>query len=325
MKKLWQLWMTTALAVLLLVGCGQKEETPVENNDNVQQQEQPAEVDEAAFPITMTDAVGNEITLEEAPKTIVSMIPSNTEILFALGLNEEIVGVNDYDNYPEEALEKEKIGGQEFNVEKILSMNPEIVFAHESMLGMGEAGLQQLRDAGVKVFVVKNAADFNETYTTIEQIGRATGKLEEAQKIVEDMKVKVEEVKEKVAKVETKKTVFVETSDVPEIYTPGKGTFMQEILDMVNAENIAADQEGWFMISPEEIVSRNPDVIIVMYSYVDGIVDSVKAREGFDTITAVQNDAVVQVDENLTSRTGPRLADGLEEIAKAIYPEAFSE
>ncbi|MFJ8067179.1 ABC transporter substrate-binding protein [Psychrobacillus sp. NPDC096426] len=322
MKKLWQLWMTSALAVLLLVGCGQKEETPVENNDNAQQEEA---VTETEFPITMTDAVENEITLEEAPKTIVSMIPSNTEILFALGLNDEIVGVNDFDNYPAEALEKEKIGGMEFNVEKIVSMNPDIVFAHESMLGMGEAGLQQIRDAGVKVFVVKNAGDFNQTYTTIEQIGRATGKLAEAQKIVEDMKAKVEEVKEKVAKVETKKTVFVETSDVPEIYTPGKGTFMQEILDMVNAENIAADQEGWFMISPEEIVSRNPDVIIVMYSYVDGIVESVKARDGFDTVTAVQNDAVVQVDENLTSRTGPRLAEGLEEIAKAIYPEVFSE
>lgn len=322
MKKLWQLWMTSALAVLLLVGCGQKEETPIADNGNVQEE---AVVDEATFPITMTDAVGEEITLEEAPKTIVSMLPSNTEILFALGLNDEIVGVNDYDNYPEEALEKEKIGGMEFNVEKILSMNPDIVFAHESMLGMGEAGLQQIRDAGVKVFVVKNAADFNETYTTIEQIGRATGKLEEAQKIVENMKAKVEEVKEKVAKVETKKTVFVETSDVPEIYTPGKGTFMQEILDMVNAENIAADQEGWFQIAPEEIVKRNPDVIIVMYSYVEGIVDSVKARDGFDSITAVKNNAVVQVDENLTSRTGPRLAEGLEEVAKAIYPEAFSE
>ncbi|WP_144512044.1 ABC transporter substrate-binding protein [Bacillus sp. FJAT-22090] len=322
MKKLWQLWMTTAIAVLLLVGCGQKEETPIADKGNTQEE---VVVDETTFPMTITDAVGEEITLEEAPKTIVSMLPSNTEILFALGLNDEIVGVNDFDNYPEEALEKEKIGGMEFNVEKILSMNPDIVFAHESMLGMGEAGLQQIRDAGVKVFVVKNAVDFNETYTTIEQIGRATGKFEEAQKIVEDMKAKVEEVKEKVAKVETKKTVFVETSDVPEIYTPGKGTFMQEILDMVNAENIAADQEGWFKIEPEEIVKRNPDVIIVMYSYVEGIVDKVKARDGFDSITAVTNNAVVQVDENLTSRTGPRLAEGLEEVAKAIYPEAFSE
>ena len=324
MKKLSQLWITSILAVLvLLAGCGTNgEKKPVENNGSTEQQ---TEQVEAAFPITITDAVDNEITLEEAPKTIVSMMPSNTEILFALGLNEEIVGVNDYDNYPEEALEKEKIGGMEFNVEKIVSMNPDIVFAHESGLGTGEAGLQQIRDAGVKVFVVKNAANFDETYSTIEQIGRATGKLEEAEKIVEDMKAKVEEVKEKVAKVETKKTVFVETSDVPEIYTPGKGTFMQEILDMVNAENIAADQEGWFKIDPEEIVNRNPDTIIVMYSYVPNIVESVKARDGFDSITAVKNNAVIQVDENLTSRTGPRLAEGLEEVAKAIYPEAFSE
>jgi len=327
MKNFWKLWMTSLLAVLLLVGCGQEEVKPEESKDNTQQEVTVDEQvsDETAFPITMTDAIGNEIILEEAPKTIVSMQPSNTEILFALGLNQEIIGVNDYDNYPEEALEKEKIGGMEFNVEKIVAMNPDIVFAHESALGMGEAGLQQIRDSGVKVYVVKNAVDFNETYTTIEEIGRATGKFEEAQKIVEDMKAKVEEVKEKVSNVETKKTVFVETSDVPEIYTPGKGTFMQEILDMVNAENIAADQEGWFKMEPEEIVNRNPDVIIVMYSYVEGIVDSVKARDGFDSITAVKNNEVVQVDENLTSRTGPRLAEGLEEVAKAIYPEAFSE
>ena len=323
MKKLWQLMIMSILATLLLVGCNGEEAAPVENSTDDTQQE--ATVEETTFPLTMTDAVGNEITLEEAPKTIVSMIPSNTEILFALGLNDEIVGVNDYDNYPAEALEKEKIGGQEFNVEKIVAMNPDIVFAHESMIGVGEAGLQQIRDAGVKVFVVKNAADFNQTYTTIEEIGRATGKLAEAQQIVEDMKAKVEEVKEKVASVETKKTVFVETSDVPDIYTAGNGTFMQEMFDMINAENIAADQEGWFKIEPEEIVSRNPDVIIISYSYVDDIVNKVKARDGFDSVTAVKNDAVVQVDENLVSRTGPRLAEALEEIAKAIYPEVFSE
>ena len=323
MKKLWQLMIMSILATLLLVGCNGEEATPVENSTEDTQQE--ATVEETTFPQTMTDVVGNEITLEEAPKTIVSMIPSNTEILFALGLNDEIVGVNDYDNYPAEALEKEKIGGQEFNVEKIVAMNPDIVFAHESMIGVGEAGLQQIRDAGVKVFVVKNAADFNQTYTTIEEIGRATGKLPEAQKIVEDMKAKVEEVKEKVASVETKKTVFVENSDVPDIYTAGNGTFMQEMFDMLNAENIAADQEGWFKIEPEEIVSRNPDVIIISYSYVDNIINKVKARDGFDSVTAVKNDAVVQVDENLVSRTGPRLAEALEEIAKAVYPEVFSE
>lgn len=313
-------WLIAVMAVFLLVGCAQEETKKVESTEAEQ-----AASENIEFPMTLTDAVGEEVTLEAAPEKIISMIPSNTEILFALGLNEEIIGVNDFESYPEEALEKEKIGGMEFNVEKILSLDPDIVFAHESIVGMAEAGLQQLRDSNILVYVVSDAKDFDETYTTIEEMGRATGKLKEAQKIVEDMKVKVEDIQQKVQKVESKKTVFVETSDVPEIYTTGNGTFMQEILNMLNATNIMEDQEGWVKIDPEEIVSRNPDVMLITYDYVEGIVEQVKQRDGFDTVTAIQNDAVIQVNEDTTSRQGPRLVEGLEEVAKAIYPEAFSE
>ncbi len=327
MIKTWKLWLMSALAVFLLAACGTAttEEEPKVDATTPQEDVAQDEVIEAAFPVTLTDAVGNEITLEKAPETIVSMQSSNTEILFALGLNAEIVAVGDYDNYPAEALEKEKIGGQQFDVEKIVALNPEMVFAHEMGLSTGEEGFQQIRDAGIPIFVVKNAIDFEETYATIVTIGQATGKTVEAEKIVADMKEKVEDVTAKVATVDNKKTVFVETSPAPEIYTPGNNTFMNQILDMVGAENIAADQEGWFMMDPEEIVNRNPEVIIVMYSYIDTAVEDVYTRNGFDSITAIKNEAVVQVDENKTSRTGPRLAEGLEEVAKAIYPEAFGE
>ena len=327
MKKIWQLGLMSILAVFLLAACGT---TPTD--DKPQAGATPKEditpkdeVGQAEFPLTITDAVGNDITIEKAPETIVSMTPSNTEILFALGLNSEIVGVNDYDNYPAEALEKAKIGGQEFDVEKIVSMNPEMVFAHESGLGVGEAGLQQIRDADIPVFVVKNATDFDETYTTIETIGQATGKTAEADKIVADMKAKVEEVLEKTAAIEDPKTVFVETSPAPDIYTPGKDTFIDQMLQMIGAENISADQEGWFVMASEEIVKRNPEVIVVMYTYIETAVEDVYARNGFDSITAIKDKNVIQVDENITSRTGPRLAEGLEAIAKAVYPEVFSE
>lgn len=322
MKKIWQLGLSAFLAVFLLSACGQAATTT--EKPEVDETPKVEEV-KADFPLTLTDSVGNEITLETAPATIVSMVPSNTEILFELGLADAIVGVNDYDDYPAEALKKEKIGGQDFNVEKIVSMNPEIVFAHESGLGKGKEGLQQIRDAGIPVFVVKNAASFEETYTTIETIGQATGKTVEAEKIITDMKAKVEEVLAKLVTVDNKKTVFVETSPEPNIYTPGKNTFMDQMLEMIGAENIAADQEDWFMIAPEEIINRNPDVIIVLYDYIETAVADVYARPGFDTITAIKEKAVVQVKENITSRTGPRLAEGLEEIAKAIYPEAFGE
>ncbi|MFJ7934266.1 ABC transporter substrate-binding protein [Sporosarcina sp. NPDC096371] len=320
MKKMWPLWLMSLLAVFVLAACGTATDKP--KVDATPQEDVASQKD---FPLTITDAVGNEITLEKAPETIVSMQSSNTEILFALGLNTEVIAVSDYDNYPAEALEKEKIGGQQFDVEKIVAMNPDIVFAHEMGLSTGEEGLQQIRDAGIPVFVVKNAKDFEETYATIVTIGQATGKSEEAEKIIANMKEKVEEVTSKLASVDKKKTVFVETSPAPTIYTPGNNTFMNEILNMVGAKNISADQEDWFMMSPEEIVSRNPEVIIVMYSYIDTAVEDVYKRDGFDSITAIKNQAVVQVDENKTSRTGPRLAEGLEEVAKAIYPEAFGE
>ncbi|MGB2873826.1 ABC transporter substrate-binding protein, partial [Psychrobacillus psychrotolerans] len=123
-------WLIAVMAVLLLVGCAQEETKKVESTEAEQ-----AASENIEFPMTLTDAVGEEVRLEAAPEKIISMIPSNTEILFALGLNEEIIGVNDFESYPEEALEKEKIGGMEFNVEKILSLDPDIVFAHESIVG----------------------------------------------------------------------------------------------------------------------------------------------------------------------------------------------
>ena len=322
MKKIWQLWLTSILAVFLLAACGG---TATDDKPKTDATPKTDVVEETTFPLTLTDAIGNEVTLETAPKTIVSMIASNTEILFELGLNDEIVAVGDYDDYPAEALEKEKIGGQEFNVEAIVAKDPDIVFGHESAYGTGEDGYEQIRDAGIPVFIVKEATNFDETYETIATIGEATDKVEEADKIITDMKEKVAEVLAKTDTVKDKKTVFVETSPAPEIYTPGKNTFMQEMLDMVGAENIAADEEGWFMMDPEEILNRNPEVIIVMYDYIETAVEDVYARDGFDAITAIKEKEVIQVDENITSRTGPRLAEGLEAIAKAIYPEVFSE
>lgn len=325
LKNLWKLWLTSVLAVFLLAACGTAtEDKPKENEVEQAESGDTEEVEAALYPLTIKDAVDKEITVEAAPKTIVSLVPSNTEILFALGLAEEVIGVTDNDDFPAEVEEKESVGGFELNIEKIISLNPEMVFAHEMVLGSNEGGLDQIRDAGIPVIVIPTAENFEETYTTIETIGKVTDKVDEANKIIEDMKAKIEEVLAKTATVETERTVFIETSDAPDIYTPGSGTFVQEMLDMIGAKNMVTE-EGWVMIDPEEIVNENPDAIVVMYSYVPDIVESVKNRAGFDNITAVKEDAVVQVDENLTSRTGPRLAEGLEEFAKAIYPEVFSE
>lgn len=322
LKNIWKLWLTSALAVFLLAACGGTAVDDKPETEKAPQEEASKEIEEL-YPLTIKDADDKEVTVETAPATIVSLMPSNTEILFELGLAEEVIAVTENDDYPTEVEDKESVGGFELNIEKIISLNPEMVFAHEMLLGSSGEGLEQIRDAGIPVIVIDNAEDFEETYATIEMIGQVTDKVDEANKIIEGMKAQVEEVIEKTVKAENERTVFVETSDAPEIYAPGSGTFVQEMLDMIGAKNMVTE-EDWIMIDPEAIVNENPDVIVVMYNAPD-IVQSVKNRAGFDTVTAVTDNMVIQVDENLTSRTGPRLAEGLEEFAKAIYPEAFIE
>lgn len=325
MKKVWKFGMGAGMAALLLAGCGE-EAAPVEEQDVETPAEPPKEVAEVEFPVTLTDAVGEEVVIEEEPDAIVSMVPSNTEIAYELGLSEKMVGVSDFDNYPEEAASVEKIGGQEFNVEKIISLQPDIVLAHESNLGIGDAGLQQLRDAGLDVFVVEEATTFDEVFETMTIIGQATGTMEEADAQISEMEAQLDEIEEMAAEVKEPKKVFVEVGSTPEIYTTGTGTFIDEMLSAINAENIAGDQEGWVSMDPEAIVSSNPDVIVTTEgAYVPNAVELIMGRNGFAEITAVQDEAVYNLDSDKLTRQGPRVTEGLLELARAVYPEVYGE
>lgn len=317
MKKLLTWSAPILVAILLLAGCGATEDTSKTTNE-----EQTATETVQQYPIKMKDATGETVEFAAQPEKIVSLIPSNTEILYALGAGDTVIGVSDVDNYPEEVTKKEKIGGMEFNLEKIISLKPDVVLAHDTIAESADAGMQQLRDLGITVFYVSEATNFDETYDTIIQVGLIVNKNDEAKKVVQEMKDKVADVQKKIATVETERSAFIETSDEPEIYTAGKNTFIQEMFDLLNIKNVAT-QENWYQISSEAIITDNPDVILVMYDYVPDIVEKVKNRTGFETVNAVKNDRVVQIDSDPISRTGPRLADGLEEIAKAVYPEAF--
>ncbi|WP_042470760.1 ABC transporter substrate-binding protein [Bacillus ndiopicus] len=313
MKKFWSIIMTTLLATGLLVACGQ-------DGDKEQQTqgEQQTEAVEAAFPVTVTDALGREIKLERAPEKIVSLAPSNTEILFSLNLGNEVVGVNDMDDYPPAVAEKEKVGGIEFNIEKIIALQPDIVFAHEMSMFSLEPAMEQLEAAGVTVFVVKDAKTFEETYTTMEQMGTLTGKVAEAKEMVESIKNKLADIQAKV-KGQEEKSAFVVVGMSPEIYAAGKNTFMDEMLKVINVKNVV-EAESWPQYSPEDFVASNPSTIIVTY---EEDIDAVVNNPAFAEMDAVKNDAVYMVDGSMTSRQGPRIADGVESIARAVYPELF--
>ncbi len=320
MKKWYSLLLAVILMVGVMAGCVEKkDQVKEENNTSV---EKKSEV--GTFPVTIKDAADKKVVIEKKPEKIVSLIPSNTEIAFALGLDKEVVGVSDFDNYPAEATKKEKVGGQELNLEKIISLKPDVVLAHASSAHNSEAGLQQLKDAGIPVLIVNDAQNFDQVYDSIAMIGKATGETAKATELIKGMKDKLADIKTKAAAIKTKKKVLVEVSPAPEIYTPGKNTFMDQMLNLINAENIANDQEGWIKIDQEAMIKRNPDVIITTYGYyVDHASDQVLARQGWENVSAVKNKQVVDVDSDQVTRSGPRIVEGVEDLAKAIYPDVF--
>ncbi|MEN1967530.1 ABC transporter substrate-binding protein [Lentibacillus sp. N15] len=324
MKKIYLLLFSAILFIGILAGCGNSEDNADKSKDKTDNTKT-EQTDEASFPVTVTDGNGDNVTIEEEPERIVSVIPSDTEIAYALGLGDQIVGVSDHDDYPKEAAEKEKVGGMELNVEKILSLDPQLVLADQSN---DEKALKQINEAGIPVVVVASGTNFDEVYDAISLIGQATGAQDKAKQIVGDMKEKLTALEDKAKAIgqDEQKKVYVEISPSPDIYTPGKNTFMDELLSIIHAENATGDQDGWVKINEEQAITSNPDVIITTYgSYVEDPVAEVAKRSGWEDVKAVKNKQIFDINEDLVSRPGPRLVNGVEELGKVIYPEVFDD
>lgn len=213
----------------------------------------------------------------------------------------------------------------EFNTEKIISLNPDLVLAHASSMQSAKEGLKQLEDAGITVVTVNDAASFKEAYQSIEMIGKAAGAEDQAASLIKGMKSDLADIKEKAAGIskDDQKKVFVEVSPAPDIYTTGKGTFMDEMLEAIHAENAASAQKGWTKITEEAIVKLNPDAIVTTNG--KSAVSEIKKRSGWNGVKAVKNNEVYDVDPDLVTRPGPRLIKGVEELAEHIYPDVFKK
>lgn len=321
MKKLLQFLML-AMFMFVLAACSDGEESTEKKDTNEETTEQTESKEtETSFPVTVTDDSGEEVVLEKAPERIISVIPSATEIIFALGLGDKVVGVTENDNYPEEVLEIEKVGAFELNIEKIVSLEPDLVVA--DVLN-GEA-VEQLRNKGVKVLVV-GASSVEETYEDIVLVGKATGTTEKAEGLVQEMKDHQADIEQIVSEIpeEERKTVWIEIGE--ELFTAANDTFLNELVTLAGGENIMIDQEGWPQVSEEEVIEKNPDVILLTYgSYVENAIDKVLERDSWQDITAIKEKQVYSLDSDMTERTGPRIIEGLESIAAFLYPEYFEE
>ena len=279
-------------------------------------QEQKAQQQEKA---TIKDSLGREIIIPENPTKIVSLSPALTELLFALGLDQQIIGVSEYCDYPEQAKSKEKMGGFENpNIELVASKEPDLVFVSA---GVQEDIIQKLGEFGITV-VALDADTIEQVITNIRLAGILTGKEKEAEQLTDHMKAKMKEIAEKVQGL-AKPKVFFEVWDDP-LMSAGTSSFIHNVIEAAGGINIAADSnERYYTFSVERLLEENPDIYIInSHSHTP---QDIMRRNGYQALKAVQNNKVYVIDDNLISRPGPRVIEGLEQIAKMLHPEAFND
>ncbi len=274
-------------------------------------------------PGTYTDDMGRAVAIDQVPQRIVSFGPSITEILFALGLEEKVVGVSNYCDYPEAAKLKAKVGDA-FNpsLERIVELEPDLV------LTLKQEQLNRELDAlGIK-FMVLDPEDIDGILGDIELVGEITGTEKKAEELIEDMQDSISQV---IALVEDAPEVrvffIVDATDLTLPWTAGTGSFIDALITMAGGENIAAKAQGaWVQFSLEQIVSADPEIIVIQT--MTGGIPTV-SKEGLEEhpvwgeMTAVKQGKICFINGDLVSRPGPRIVQGLEEMAKIIHPELF--
>ncbi len=282
--------------------------------------------EETESPIEFTDQLGRTVTLDEVPQRIISLAPSNTEILYALGLGDRVVGVTKSCDYPAEVLEKPTIGGYSTpNLEEIVALSPDLVIAaprHEDEI------IPQLEEKGLTVLGL-NAKTFDSILDAITLLGDITGNDEEASQLVADMEKRVKAVTDKVSGLteDEKPRVFYLTWHDP-LKTSGSESLHNELIEKAGGKNIFTDVTGVQTIDLETLVARDPQVMIAgigMGTGEDKTLLYLRGESRLENTEAGKNGSIYGIDMDLTGRSGPRIVDGLEQFARCVHPEIFGQ
>ncbi len=321
-KKFFIVFIVIALGVGL-IGCASEisetaEKTPGTTEEVVKSDvSKPEEIDPY---LVFTDSNEREIVFEEAPERILSTAPNITETMFALGAEDKLVGRTDYCDYPVEASSIDSIGSlTEVNIEKITELEPDVVIAASFFK---EENIKKLEALGIKVAVVISQEDFEGAYENIRNIALLANKEEKAEEIIKDMQDKVSYVKASVKSEAVKSVYYIVGYGDYGDYTATGDTFIGKMLEIAGGENIAKDATGW-KFSLEKLVEADPDIVISEND--EATMSGLQEANGYKDLTAIKNGNLYGVDKDMVSRMGPRLADGLLQIAKVIHPEGFEE
>jgi iron complex transport system substrate-binding protein len=277
--------------------------------------------------ISLSDGLNRTVVLLVPAQRIVSLAPSNTEILYAIGAGSQVVGRDEFSDYPGEVKVLPSVGSSfgNYNLEAITQLKPDLVLAAE--INTPEQ-VQAIENLGITVFYLPNPVDMEGLFTNIHTVATLAGRNTEAKTLIESLRNRVQMVADSLAPITTKPLVYYEldATDPSKPWTPGLGTFLTRLITMAGGQSIGESlTSDYAQINLEYLLVQDPAVILLGDAAYGTTVELVTQRIGWDSLTAVKNQAIFAFDDNLVSRPGPRLVDGLEQLAGIIHPEVFTK
>lgn len=275
--------------------------------------------------ITLIDGLGRQINLASPAKRIISLAPSNTEILFAIGAGSQVIGRDEFSDYPSEAKNLPSVGGSmgNYDMEKIASLQPDLVLA--ASLNTPEQ-VQALEQLGLTVFYLANPTDLNGLFANLQIVGEMTGHEQDASALVDSLTTRVDAITNQLVNITQKPLVYYEldATDPSKPWTPGPNTFLTQLIRLAGGRGIGETlTSDYAQIGLETLLTQNPDIILLGDAAYGVTAAQVALRAGWSDLKAVKDNQIYAFDDNLVSRPGPRLVDGLEALAKILHPEIF--
>ena len=270
-----------------------------------------------AYPYEFTGANGNKVVIDKEPLRIVSLSPTYTEIVFALGVGDRLVGRTDYCDYPAEAAKVTSVGSMtEPSIEKIIELKPDVIL----ISFMDQDVIKKIEQTGAKVIQMSSGDSIVESYKIMAEIAKIVNVNAAGDQMIETIKSDIAAISDKVKGLKPATAYYVAGFGQSGDYTAGDKTFMNDLITAAGGDNVAKDAQGW-NYTAEKLLEKDPEYIVI--GSMAQLADTFKKTEPYKNLTAVKEDRLKEIDDNLISREGPRLAEGVKLLAKILHPEAF--
>lgn len=321
MKKKLVFLILVCMLLLSTVGC--KSKTDATQNED-KRTEETQEAEETVLPTK--DRAGNEITVPQNIDSIITLAPSIMESVVDLGFGDKIIAI-DTNSVGLEGASKDLPAFDMMNpdVEKMAELTPSVILVSSMSSIDGQDPFKQLKDLGICVICIPTSGSIEAIKEDIHFLGQVLQNTEKSDEIVATMESEINKIAEIGKTITEKKKVYFEVAAAPSMYSVGSGAYLNEMIELIGAENVFADQEGWLSVEGEQVVNTNPDVILTNVNYIENPCDEIMGREGFEEVTAVKDKAIYYIDNMSSSLPNENIIKALQEMAKSVYPDEYKE